>query len=287
MYYRPILYFSLLTTLTINLVGISKAASNRVAIKAEAAADFLKEREKNGSATPMTYQMAKGKFYRGGMNDSRMVEFTFQDIVNDMATHLRRQKFLPHQGPGAGDLLIVVHYGVTEYEESLMELMGYTSEEEMGLSGEFEFSGIAPDAASMNAISDVSFNQNTTDTLNESNQRSMAHKAKLLGMEEAFGFYTNKQDEYELKSMLDEERYFIILMAYGVADLKRNEHKLLWTTRYSIRAIGQPFDEAIQGMNTIASDYFGKNFKGLHFKRLSDKSQVEIGDIEVIEVEEE
>lgn len=275
------------TILSTSLLSPAHSASNRVAIKAEADIDFLKEREKDGTAKPMSYQMAKGKFYRGAMNDLRMDTFTFEDIVNDMAQHLRKQKFYPHQGDGTGDMLIVIHYGVTEYEESIMELMGYTSEEEMGLGGDFDFEGISPDSAAMNAVNDVAFNQNVVNTLSDSNKRSMGHKAKLLGMEEAFGFYTNNQDKYELMSMLDEERYFVILMAYDMASIKAKDPHLLWTTRYSIRAIGQTFDNAIKGMNEIAGDYFGKSFKGLNLKRLQDDSKVEIGDIEVIEEEKE
>ena len=282
---RPPLILS--AVLAIGSFGSSQAASNRVAIKAEADLDFLKEREKDGTAKPMSYQVAKGKFYRGGMNDKRMETFTFEDIVNDMAQHLAKQKFFPYQGEGTGDMLIVVHYGVTEYEESIMELMGYTSEEEMGLGGDFDFEGIAPDAAGMNAVSDLGFNQSLRDTANSSNKRSMGHKANLLGMEEAFGFYTNNQDKYELMSMLDEERYFVILMAYDMKSIQAKDPKLLWTTRYSIRAIGQTFDDAMKGMNEIAGDYFGKSFKGLNLKRLEDTSSVEIGDIEVIQEEPE
>lgn len=271
-------------SLTLNCAISLSALSNRVAIKAEADLDFLKERDKNGSSKPMTYQVAKGRFYRGGMNDKRMETFTFEDIVNDMAQHMRKQEFYPYQGEGTGDMLVVVHYGVTEYEESLMELMGYTSEEEMGL-GDVGFEGIASDGAGMNAIADLSFNQSLQNSGSSSSARSMGQKANLLGMEEAYGFYTNDQDKYELMSMLDEERYFVILMAYDMNSIKAKDPKLLWTTRYSIRAIGQNFDEAMMGMNQIAGDYFGQSFKGLNLKRLKDESNVEIGDIEVIQEE--
>lgn len=280
-----ILPIALIGSIGLAFASSTNATSNRVAIKAEADIDFLKEREKDGSAKPMTYQVAKGKFYVGAMNDKRMETFTFEDIVNDMAKHLAKQKFYPYQGDGTGDMLIIIHYGVTEYEESIMELMGYTSEAEMGLDSDLGFEGIASSGAEMNAIADLGFNQSLQDTASSSNARSMGHKANLLGMEEAYGFYTNDQDKYELMSMLDEERYFVILMAYDMESIKAKNSKLLWTTRYSIRAIGQKFDEAIMGMNEIAGDYFGQSFKGLNLKRLRDDSKVEIGDIEVIEEE--
>ena len=62
---------------------------------------------------------------------------------------------------------------------------------------------------------------------------------------------------------------------------------LLWTTRYSIRTLGQSFAEAIQDMNFVAGDFFGKNIEGLNQRRASDKSRVEMGDIEVLETGDE
>ena len=106
-----------------------------------------------------------------------------------------------------------------------------------------------------------------------------------MGMERAYSDRITSTEEYELKTMLDEERYFVILMAYDYPLFKQGEIKLHWTTRYSIRALGQSSEDAIQGMNIVASDYFGKSIGGLTKKRVTDKSRVEMGDIEVINQE--
>ena len=110
-----------------------------------------------------------------------------------------------------------------------------------------------------------------------------AHSTIVLGMEEAFSNRVSPQDEYELKSLLQEERYFVILMAYDYPSVKRGKPELVWSTRYSIRAYGQNFEDAIKGMNVVAGDFFGKNLKGLSRKRVDDASHVEMGDIEVID----
>lgn len=62
---------------------------------------------------------------------------------------------------------------------------------------------------------------------------------------------------------------------------------LLWTTRYSIRAAGIPFEAAIKNLNQIAEGYFGKNVKGLTQKRIDDTSSVDLGKIEIIGESEE
>ncbi len=60
---------------------------------------------------------------------------------------------------------------------------------------------------------------------------------------------------------------------------------MLWSTRYSIRSIGQSYAQAIKELNLVAGNYFGKNLKGLISKRATDKSIVEFGEIEVIDPE--
>lgn len=83
-------------------------------------------------------------------------------------------------------------------------------------------------------------------------------------------------------ALLLEERYFVVLMAYDFQKLQKGEVELLWTTRYSVRAVGQSFEQAVQDMDFAAGDYFGKNLKGLNQRLVTDKSRVEMGEIEVI-----
>jgi len=59
--------------------------------------------------------------------------------------------------------------------------------------------------------------------------------------------------------MVSEERFFIFLIAFDLPAYRKGEKKVLWTTRYSMRAIGQDFDEAIGELNYVASNYFGKD----------------------------
>ena len=102
-------------------------------------------------------------------------------------------------------------------------------------------------------------------------------------MDDIFSSKLTSYEAFVQSELAAEGRYFIILTAFDLPLLKQGEKKVLWTTRYSIRAIGQSYDEAIQELNTVAGHYFGKNMKGLVSKRASDESLVEMGEIEVIE----
>ena len=117
------------------------------------------------------------------------------------------------------------------------------------------------------------------------NERGAYFKAQLLGMEEAFSRSGSRQDEYEIKSLLQEGRYFVILNAFDYESVRNGKPFVQWSTRYSIRAAGQNFENAIKDMNLVAADFYGKHLPKLTKKRVDDDSRVEIGDIEVIENE--
>tara|TARA_B100000212_G_C27382531_1_gene537718 strand:+ start:397 stop:783 length:387 start_codon:yes stop_codon:yes gene_type:complete len=78
----------------------------------------------------------------------------------------------------------------------------------------------------------------------------------------------------------------MVLMAYDLPLMGQGELVLHWTTRYSIRNIVQGFEQASKDMNLVADNYFGKNMGDLVKKRITDKSRVELGKIEVIGTEE-
>ena len=254
-----------------------QAANNRILIKAVASEGYVKQRNSDGKKKVQTYNFYQGRFFPGNTKDRSMERFTFMDIITNMAPHLQKQGYYNHPVVGEGDLLIVVHYGTTVKEEDLFDLMGYNSLEDLGWSDDMDASELA----------DFQFNMNFSLSIDEANDRSRFKKAELLGIEEAYMRNTPSWEREELEWQLAEARYFVILMAYDFPLLKQGEVKLLWSTRYSIRAIGQSFEDAIKDMNLVAADYFGLNLKGLNKTRANDKGRVTIGEIEVIAEERE
>jgi hypothetical protein len=272
------------------LLATSLNAANRVILKAQASEEFVKARALDPSKKIQTYQFMKGNTHVGLTSDPSMREIPFEGILQDLALNLQKQGFYMHKDRSQGDLLIMVHYGVTDVEISYEEMMGYNTEEEMGLTDEVFSAGAdggALDFATMDTLTQASFNMGSSANGATANKNSQYYKAQLLGMERAYSDKISSTEEYELKSMLDEERYFIVLMAYDYPSFKKGEAKLMWSTRYSIRSLGQSFEEAIQDLNFIASDYFGKNIQGLTKQRATDDSRVEMGEIEVISQEPE
>lgn len=266
--------------------GLGQLASfgaNQVVINAKAHEDFSIARENDASNTPMTYTFMKGRFHGGNRADPAMDAFPFDEVILDIATHLQKQNFQPVPDANNADLVIVVHYGVTSVQESNEELLGYTSLED------FEFvegtSTGAATGAELEAIQNYQFNVNSSRAIAEGNESGTFYTSKLIGMEKAFVGNASPREEFELKNLLNERRYFIVLMAYDLPLMQEGQVHLHWTTRYSVRAVGQSFDQAIKDMNLVAGNYFGKNMGDLVKKRVTDKSRVKLGKIELVGTE--
>ncbi len=249
---------------------------NRILIKTVASEEYVKQRATDEKKKIQTYNFFEGHFFPGSVKDRSLERFAFMDIVGDMAVHLKKQGYYNHPVMGEGDLLIVVHYGSTDYEVDFLDLMGFTSLEDVTYTEDMGGSGLA-DFVNVVSVMDI------MGSFENSNDQSRIGKSRILGMEEAYMKGTARWKREQLDKMLKESRYLVILMAYDYPLLKQGEAKLLWSTRYSIRAAGQSFDQAIKDMNLVASDYFGKDLEGLNETRVTDKSRVEMGEIEVIE----
>ncbi|MDA0350546.1 MAG: hypothetical protein O3C20_24475, partial [Verrucomicrobia bacterium] len=265
----------------LSTTGLHFSGQSQIAFKTEATEEYSIARAQNPEKKIQTYQFMKGRYFPGDLKRTSMEKVTFMEILENLAIHLQKQNFYPDPENGEGDLVIVVHYGVTNAELDFNNMFGYESLSDYG----YDLVGTGPSQlANMDALASVGFNLASKELVERSNVASGYLKASLLGMEEAYDVVP-PENEYDLKEMLSEPRFFIILMAYDLPLAKKGTLKVHWTTRFSVRAIGQPFDVAIQNMNEVAGNYFGKNLKGLNKRFLDDDSQVEIGEIEVIEEE--
>jgi hypothetical protein len=90
-------------------------------------------------------------------------------------------------------------------------------------------------------------------------------------------------DRYkDLIADVEETRYYIVISAYDFQELVKHERKkLLWTTRVSVRAIGNQFDDSIAAMLKSASKYFGQD-SGRLVRGEETKGMVEMGDVKFL-----
>ena len=258
------------------------AKANRVAVRAEAASEYTVSRNLVESMKVQTYHLVEGKYFTGNVDDPELDAIGFDQIAEVIALNLKRQEYYPEQDSNGGDLLIMVHHGATNFfgdaeDNDVFDINDYLPPVETA-SGEIYEYKLSRDAMPKFYGTVLASDREAV--------KEQYFRAKLLGMDDIYSRSATDYEAFVQEELAREGRYFIILTAFDLPLLKKGEKKVLWTTRYNIRAIGQSYDEALKEMNLVASDYFGKNFDGLISRRSTDDSKVEIGEIEVIGEEE-
>ena len=258
--------------------------ANRVAVRAEATKEYTLLRAQDETAKVQTYHLIKGRYFGGNVDDPSLEEVTFPEIAEHIGFNLKRQKYFPEEDPAAGDLLIMVHYGASHYIGDPEYRYRYV----------FHLNDYFPPVRTASGeIYRYNLSRNAIPEfygLVFPSQRGYmkAHyvRAKILGMDDIFAKGVHPYEAYIQQQIAGEGRYFFVLSAFDLPLLKKGEKKVLWTTRYSIRRIGQSYQQALKEMNLVAGHYFGQNLKGLILKRATDKSIVEFGEIKVLDQED-
>lgn len=265
-------------------------AANQIVVNSQAKDEYLQGRAMANNDGVQTYHFMKGNYHPGSRGGSSMEEFDFIDIVTDVAEHLKRQKFYPAaQGSQEADLVIVVHWGATTAELNVDDLLGYTSlEDKLGTSlADSQGSGGEITSALMNSVQDAQFQMNADLSNAEANELGSRYQAELIGMGRAYSENISQSEEFSLKFLLNEDRYFVALIAFDYQKLRTGEVAPVWQTRYSVRATGQSFEDAIKYLNLMAGNYFGQNHDKLIKKRITEKARIKLGDLEVVGTEDE
>lgn len=261
--------------------------ANRVAVRAEATKEYTLARALDKTKKVQTYHLIKGMYLGGNEANEELDEMDFLEIAEHIQLNLRRQKYFPEEDPAAGDLLIMVHYGASFYiddpenpdERDVFDINDY----------------LPPVRAASGEVYDFELSKKALPKLmgtvlpsDRNLLEELYFRTRILGMDDVFSLDVTDYESSVQVQLSNEGRYFIILTAFDLPLLKKGEKKVLWTTRYSIRRIGQSYAQALKELNIVAGFYFGKNIKGLISKRATDKSIVEFGEIEVLgpEVEE-
>ena len=259
--------------------------ANRVAVRAEARKEYTLLRAHDEGSKVQTYHLIKGRFFGGNVADPGLEETTFEKAAEHIALNLRRQKYFPEEDPSAGDLLIMVHYGASIFVDKSRR------DGDFWFYGQFDLNDYFPPVTTASGeIYEYNLSRNAIPEFygfvlpSERGYVQAAYvRAKMLGMDDIFNKGVHPYEAWIQGGLAREGRYLFILTAFDLPLLKQGEKKILWTTRYSIRAIGQSYAQAIKELNIVAGYFFGKNLKGLISRRATDDSLVEFGEIEVLD----
>jgi len=266
-----------------------------VAVKAGADQDYVRKKFADRGASPKSesYVFAQGSTFGGLLRDPSLEHTQFAEITRVLAPDLAVQRYYPSPDPKNADQIIVVHWGITGIDEgaSLDQL---------------DFDKLNKDVAGYNSgvkragISDPSYLLSDLDVINgrsgaaggwpDLNAQLLGYAAELQKEEyRSLGVASGMTElNHRLREELSDERYFVILMAYDYNSVKGGRKgakpKLLWSTHFSMRAIGHNFTTALPAMSKVAASYFGRNVDGLLLdaQRIPE-GRVEIGEPKTVE----
>jgi len=274
----------LLVPCLVLLMGEAIAAQEAsIAASATAGSDYQRPRDAAGALRPETYVFAEGQFLGGGTVDRGLEQTTFTQITRTLAVNLARQNYLPAPDLNSAQLIIIVHWGMTMVSEDPMKDINLQRAQEAlaTFSAEQEANGLADPTALNSATSAMGMaRQGVQDAVNRN--------AVLLGfarsLERERQQMMTSTAEITMSNELNEERYFVILMAYdNQMRLKERKSRLMWVTRLSVRSPGNNFAEALPALARVGAEVFGRQVDGLvRVKAPLGRGTVTIGELEVL-----
>ncbi len=266
--------------------GLASDSSDITAVSSRVSSDYVRARQADGSFAPETYAFAKGGAWKGAMTDDSIDKLTFLDVAHIIALPLAGQNYLPSRDPNAAKLLIMVYWGTTRPPGRTNESPTYTN---LQIAQSAVNTGMMQGLGS-SAMASLQDELTTAIAAVAAENRIREHEdylnVKMLGYDSWWDATSGEHRgtalairRQDLLDEIEEDRYFVVLMAYDFQLLwKEKKHKLLWETRFSIRQRSHEFDKDLPAMAKYASQFFGRDSNGLV------RTEIPLGHVDIGEV---
>jgi hypothetical protein len=261
-------------------------AGELTAIYAQASPGFVRARLPDGTLAPVTYTLGEGGTLPGAPYDASIDRLNFFDLAKAVSGPLEDQNYrpVPDRDPNKTKILVMVYWGTTRGAAEATSTAAYQNLQAAGQAAATVPPPPPPPSASArgspppvdgNVAARAAYQGDITSAMAavglEDRQRADADLkiASLLGYDSeldslAGGIGPRELKRADLIHELEEDRYFVVLMAYDFDALwKHQKHRLLWVTRLSVRARGTNFTVALPAMVRQAGKYFGADTHGL------------------------
>ena len=275
-------------------------SSRTVAVRSMVERDYAERREADPERTE-TYVFMRGQYFKAFPESRYLAQMDFRTIVKTLAGDLRKNHYEPAASFLTADLVLVVHWGATQPAETpagqFMQDFDMMREAANALEAAHErmadvsLRGVV-DTASEVSLAQADLRRESTATITAGTRDAPRRQsnAELLGLQAAMweedqAVFSTSLGE-TLRQMVNEERYFIVVMAYDAAAMREGRKKRVWSTRASIRGPGVNFVGALDRLSHAAGEYHGRRQNGIEFKPLGERKMkeavVEIGELQVL-----
>lgn len=291
--------------LLLAVVGPAIAADPiTTAVYSQVGNGYRRTKGEGGKFRPEYYAIANGGLFPGTTRDHTMDRITYPQVAGLMAQYLAKENYFLAKDKKSAQLLLVLHWGKTlpfnnaSYGSAMANAA--TARANMlaagGGPGSTPDAGAGPFGTTEGAAAraaEAAFEQDMLVLLdaNEARDRANETNARLLGYLREINEHSGVQSlsagrHYleDLRADIEEERYYIVISAYDFREAtEKNNLKLLWATRVSVRSPGIAFDKQAAAMLAAASRHFGQD-SGRLLRQYTPEGRVEIGETEVIGV---
>ena len=255
-----------------------------IAVSASAIPNYVRPLDGDGKPVPESYIFSKGKFFGGNTADAKLKQVSFEDITKMLAGNLVKQNYFPTKDVPSANLLLMVSWGTTQVYYNPQTV---TADDRLNAA----MTEYKNNAATNNGDADpgaLNEAMNNNNSAGNSAQGAVALNSSLLGYKPTLQKEQSKvvvsAAEMTMNEELNEERYFVIVMAYDYQYMKKeHKSKLLWTTRISVRSPGNNFTEAIPALAEAGAKVYGKQVDGLLRVNPGERGgRVDYGDLKVM-----
>ena len=257
-------------------------AEGVTAVCSRVSKDYVRTKRPDGSFQPEEYVLVKGGRLDGPVRDPSFDNSTFIDVARAVAGPLAAQNYLPANKQDSERLIIMVYWGTTAVPSNTGFININT-----------EMTPQNADQARLEGNPDLlHLPKNITLTTDARNAMLLGYDSGVdLGQRFGRNSVINMaissfRQSDELLTELEENRYFVILLAFDFQAYRaEKKHILLWETRFSIQEARNFFDKALPVMAQYASPYFGRDSHGLVRTRVPE-GKVIIGESRALDVVE-
>lgn len=270
------------------------------AVASKVSNDYVRKKLPDGSFRPETYAFGEGGKWEGELSDVTIDKLRFLDVAHVVAVPLAERRYIPAHDPNQTNLLIMLYWGTTAVPEPYSDSVAYQQFKDAA-DNLAKFTVTLPSGRQVTAggpLGDDAMDRWSAAAhmlmmVNHQRDRTDFANALMLGYDSP-GLIGTERGNYvrgtawgidrdDLYEDIEENRYFVVLMAYDFPLLwKQKKHKLLWETRFSVRERNNQFDKALPAMAQYASKFFGVPSDGLVRERFP-AGNVEVGTPSLIE----
>jgi hypothetical protein len=290
-------------------------AGQITAVYSEVSPGYIRAKTADGGFEPEGFAFGNGGYSGGSSADVTIDRMSFVDVARIVSTPLAAEHYVSARAPANTRLLIMVYWGTTpgvgdaSTSDAYQGVMaGHPTQAMEPLStitiASEEATAMTPDSE-MNvaiALNNAAIAHQRTSLLdgmiysaqaeNRARDKADVQNAIVLGyypeLVATAGFEHTALGihRHDLIEDLENDRYYIVLMAYDFQAIWKQKHKkLLWVTRISVIARRNDFGKVLPAMTKFASRYFGQDSHGL-LRAALPLGRVDIGELKLMGTEE-